>query len=53
MEFWKNNDIVLIGNPDLMDIYEFVLNKKVKSIKKFLSRDMVLKGLKNFKKNFQ
>ena len=53
VEFWKNNDIILIGNPDLMKIYEFVLNKKVKSIKKFLSRDMVLKGLKNFKKNFQ
>ncbi len=53
VEFWKNNDIVLIGNPDLMEIYEFVLNKKVKSIKKFLSSDMVLKGLKNFKKNFQ
>ena len=53
VEFWKNNDIVLIGSPDLMAIYEFVLNKKVKSIKKFLSRDMVLKGLKNFKKNFQ
>ena len=53
MEFWKNNDIVLIGNPDLTAMYQFVLNKKVKSIKKFLSRDMVLKGLKNFKKNFQ
>ena len=49
-QFWKNNDIVLIGNPDLMEMYEFVLNKKVKSIKKFSSRDMVLKGLKNFKK---
>ena len=52
MEFWKNNDIVLIGNPDLTEMYQFVLNKKVKSIKKFLSSDMVLKGLKNFKKNF-
>ena len=53
VEFWKNNDIVLIGNPDLTEMYQFVLNKKVKSIKKFLSSDMVLKGLKNFKKNFQ
>ena len=52
VEFWKNNDIVLIGNPDLTEMYQFVLNKKVKSIKKFLSSDMVLKGLKNFKKNF-
>ena len=51
-EFWKNNDIVLIGNPDLTEMYQFVLNKKVKSIKIFLSSDMVLKGLKNFKNNF-
>ena len=50
VEFWKNNDIVLIGNPDLTEMYQFVLNKKVKSIKKFLSSDMVLKGLKNLKK---
>ena len=52
VEFWENNDIVLIGNPDLTEMYQFVLNKKVKSIKKFLSSDMVLKGLKNFKNNF-
>ena len=52
VEFWKNKDIVLIGNPDLTEMYQFVLNKKVKSIKKFLSSDMVLKGLKNFKKKF-
>ena len=52
LEFWKNKDIVLIGKPDLTEMYQFVLNKKVKSIKKFLSSDMVLKGLKNFKKNF-
>ncbi len=50
MEFWQNNDIVLIGNPDLTEMYQFVLNKKVKSIKKFLSSDMVLEGLKNFKR---
>jgi len=49
VEFWKNNNIVLIGNPDLTEMYQFVLNKKVKSIKKFLSSDMVLKGLKNLK----
>ena len=49
VEFWKNKDIVLIGNPDLTEMYQFVLNKKVKSIKKFLSSDMVLKGLKNLK----
>ena len=53
MEFWKNNDIILIGNQDLIEIYQFILNKKVKSIKTFLSSDMVLKGLKNFKNEFQ
>ena len=53
MEFWKNNDIILIGNQYLTEMYQFILNKKVKSIKIFLSRDMVLKGLKNFKNKFQ
>ena len=53
VEFWKNSDIVLIGNPDLTSMYQFVLNKKVKSIKIFLSKDMVLKGLKNFKNKFR
>jgi 2-keto-3-deoxy-galactonokinase len=49
IEFWKNNDIVLIGNIDLIDFYENVLIKKVSSIKKFTSEDMVLKGLQYFK----
>ena len=49
LEFWKKKDIVLIGNEDLIELYEYVLHKKVNSIKKFLSKDMVLKGLKNFK----
>ena len=53
VEFWKNSDIVLIGNPDLIEMYQFILNKKVKSIKTFLSSDMILKGLKNFKNEFQ
>ena len=53
MEFWKNNDIILIGNQDLIEMYQFILNKKVKSIKTFLSSDMILKGLKNFKNEFQ
>ncbi len=52
VEFWQNSDIVLVGNSDLIEMYEYVLNKKVKSIKKFLSGEMVLKGLKKFKKNF-
>ncbi len=49
LEFWKNNDIVLIGNVDLIEIYENVLIKKVSSIQKFNSVDMVLKGLQHFK----
>ena len=49
LEFWKNNDIVLIGNVDLIKLYENVLTKKVSSIQKFNSEDMVLKGLQHFK----
>ena len=49
IEFWEKKDIVLIGNADLVKMYEYVLQKKVNSIKSFLSKDMVLKGLKNFK----
>jgi len=49
LEFWKKKDIVLIGNADLIELYEYILHKKVNSIKTFLSKDMVLKGLKNFK----
>ena len=49
LEFWKKKDIVLIGNADLIELYEYILHKKVNSIKKFLSKDMLLKGLKNFK----
>ena len=49
IELWKNNDIVLIGNIDLIDFYENVLIQKVSSIKKFTSQEMVLKGLQYFK----
>ncbi len=49
LDFWKNNDIVLIGNIDLIELYELVLTKKVSSIQKFNSEDMVLKGLQHFK----
>ena len=49
LEFWKNNDIVLIGNTNLIELYENVLKKKVSSIQKFKSEDMVLKGLQHFK----
>ena len=49
LEFWKKKDIVLIGNADLIELYEYILQSKVNSIKSILSKDMVLKGLKNFK----
>ena len=49
LEFWKNNDIALIGNTDLIELYENVLIKKVSSIQIFNSEDMVLKGLQHFK----
>ena len=49
LEFWKKKDVVLIGNPDLTELYEYILRNRVNSIKFFLSKDMVLKGLKNFK----
>ena len=49
LEFWKNNDIILIGNINLIDLYEHVLINKVSSIQKFTSEEMVLKGLQHFK----
>ena len=49
LEFWEKKDIVLIGNADLIELYEYILQSKVNSIKNFLSKDMVLRGLKNFK----
>ena len=52
LELWKKKDVILIGNPDLTELYEYILRNRVNSIKNFLSKDMVLKGLKNFKKKF-
>ena len=49
LELWKKKDVILIGNPDLTELYEYILRNRVNSIKNFLSKDMVLKGLKNFK----
>lgn len=49
LEFWKNNDIILIGNINLIDLYEDVLINKVSSIQKFTSEEMVLKGLQHLK----
>ncbi len=53
LEFWKNNDIVLIGNKNLVDLYGDVLISKVSSLKKFTSKDMILKGLKDFRKKLK
>ena len=53
LEFWENNDIVLIGNKNLVDLYSDVLTSKVSSIKKFASEDMMLKGLKDFRKKLK
>ncbi len=52
LEFWNKKDIVLIGNADLIELYEYILHNDVNSIKNFLSKDMVLKGLKNFRNKF-
>ena len=52
LELWKKKDVILIGNPDLTELYEYILRNRVNSIKNFLSKDMVLKGLKNFKNKF-
>ena len=49
LEFWKKKDIVIIGNADLIELYEYILHNKVNSIKVFLSKDKLLKGLKNLK----
>ena len=53
LEFWENNDIVLIGNKNLVDLYGDVLISKVSSIQKFTSKDMILKGLKDFRKKLK
>ena len=53
LEFWENNDIVLIGNKNLVDLYGDVLISKVSSLKKFTSKDMILKGLKDFRKKLK
>ena len=53
LEFWENNDIVLIGNKNLVNLYGDVLTSKVSSLKKFTSKDMILKGLKDFRKKLK
>ena len=50
-EHWKKRDIALIGGEKVMELYESLLEDKVLTIKKFSAEDMVLEGLKSFRKN--
>ena len=49
--YWYKKDVVLIGSEFLTKYYELCLQKKVNSIKKFNSSEMILKGLSYFKNN--
>ena len=49
--YWYKKDVVLIGSEFLTTYYELCLQKKVNSIKKFNSSEMILKGLSHFKNN--
>jgi 2-dehydro-3-deoxygalactonokinase len=50
-EYWEKRDIALIGGEKVMELYESLLEDKVLTIKKFSAEDMVLEGLKSFRKN--
>ena len=50
-DFWENCDVALIGSKKVMDLYENLLEDKVLSLKKFSAEEMVLQGLKTFRKN--
>ena len=50
-EYWEKRDIALIGCEKVMELYESLLEDKVLTIKKFSAEDMVLEGLKSFRKN--
>jgi 2-dehydro-3-deoxygalactonokinase len=50
-EFWENCDVVLIGSENVMNLYEKLLEDKTLSLKKFSAEEMVLQGLKSFRKN--
>jgi 2-dehydro-3-deoxygalactonokinase len=50
-EHWEKRDIALIGGEKVMELYESLLEDKVLTIKKFSAEDMVLEGLKSFRKN--
>ena len=50
-EYWEKRDIALIGGEKVMELYESLLEDKVLTLKKFSAEDMVLEGLKSFRKN--
>ena len=50
-DFWENCDVALIGSKKVMDLYENLLEDKALSLKKFSAEEMVLQGLKSFRKN--
>lgn len=50
-DFWENRDVALIGSKKVMKLYENLLEDKVLSLKKFSAEEMVLQGLKSFRKN--
>ena len=50
-EYWEKRDIALIGGEKVMELYESLLEDKVLTLKKYSAEDMVLEGLKSFRKN--
>ena len=50
-EYWEKRDIALIGSKKVMELYECLLEDKVLTLKKISAEDMVLEGLKSFRKN--
>ena len=53
MNYWKKSKIALIGNRDLVKLYNYVLKNKGSSIIFYESEDMTLKGLKYFKEKIR
>ena len=53
MDYWKKSKIALIGNRDLVKLYNYVLKNKGSSIIFYEAEDMTLKGLKYFKEKIR
>ena len=53
MDYWRKSKIALIGNRDLVKLYNYVLKNKGSSIIFYESEDMTLKGLKYFKEKIR